>query len=142
MNNHYNQLLDVYKDIYLLNSLGGILYWDLNTGRVPKAGLEYRTQQFNWIKRETHKRKTSETMKKLLLLCEKDETLDSLERRNVLLLRREYDNNTVLPESLVGKLAVQSNKTLEIWKEAKAKNKFINVISDLEELFKLNIQKA
>lgn len=142
MNNHYNQLLDVYKDIYLLNSLDGILYWDLNTGRVPKAGLNYRTKQFNWIKRETHKRKTSEAMRKLLLLCEKDETLDSLERRNVLLLRREYENNTIIPEDLVGKLAAQSNKTLEIWKNAKAQNKFKLVLSDMETLFALNVKKS
>ncbi|MHA1968733.1 MAG: hypothetical protein ACW964_13125, partial [Candidatus Hodarchaeales archaeon] len=70
MNTHYKELLKKYKEIYLLNSLSGVLYWDLNTGRVPKSGLTYRTEQFNWIKRQIHKMTTSEHTEKLLISCE------------------------------------------------------------------------
>ncbi len=142
MNTHYKELLEQYKEIYLLNSLSGVLYWDLNTGRVPKSGLSYRSEQFNWIQRKTHKKITSQRTEKLITSCEKDDKLNSLEKRNVLLLRREYDNNTVIPEELVGKLAAQSNKTLEIWKTAKAKNQFNIVRPDTEILFSLNVEKA
>jgi carboxypeptidase Taq len=142
MKTNYSDLIDIYKEIYLLNSLSGVLYWDLNTGKIPPVGLNYRTQQFNWIQRQIHKKITSEQTRKLLSLCEKDETLNSLQNRNVLLIRREYDNNTVIPETLVGKLAAQSNKTLEIWKKAKLKNQFQLVLLELVKLFSLNVQKA
>jgi carboxypeptidase Taq len=85
---------------------------------------------------------TSEHTEKLLISCEKDESLRPLEQRNVFLLRREYDNNAIITEELVGKLAAQSNKTLEVWKIAKAKNQFERVLPDLEILFSLNFQKS
>ncbi|MFX0087064.1 MAG: carboxypeptidase M32 [Candidatus Hodarchaeota archaeon] len=139
---NYTNLIEIYKEIYLLNSLSGVLYWDLNTGKVPTAGLNYRTQQFNWIQRQIHKKITSDQTRKLLSLCEKDETLNPIKKRNVLLLRREFDNNTVIPEGLIGELATQSSKTLEIWKKAKVKNQFHYVLPDLVKLFSLNVRKA
>ncbi len=136
---NYADLIEIYKEIYLLNSLSGVLYWDLNTGKVPIEGLNYRTQQFNWIQRQIHKKITSDQTIKLISLCEKDETLNPLQKRNVLLMRREYDNNTVIPEGLIGELATQSSKTLEIWKKAKLKNQFQLVLPDLMKLFSLNV---
>ncbi len=141
MKKHYEDLLEKYNEIYLLNTLRGVLYWDLNT-YMPKNALQFRTKQFNWLQQAIHKRWTSHEFESLIKQCEEDQELDVVQKRNIELVRREYENKTILPLELVGALASQSNKTLEVWKKAKAKNNFQSVVPDLEELFALNLKRA
>ena len=112
MDNSYNQLLNLYKDIVILESVRGLLYWDLNTG-MPEKGLDFRTQQFNWVSQALHNRWTSNKLYALIKKCEKDSSLGKIELRNIELMNRGYENRTVIPADLVGELAIQSNKTLE-----------------------------
>ncbi len=143
MKSAYERLLQKYKEISIINSISAVLYWDMNTGQVPLPhGLEHRTDQFNWLQLTSHKLLTSPDYHKLLIKAEKERQLDSIQRRNLELIRRSYENSTILPDDLVGALAKQSNKTLEVWKKAKADNKFKDVLPDLKELFKLNVRKA
>ncbi len=141
MKSAYDTLLDNYKEIQLLGSISGVLYWDLNT-HMPPAAVEQRAKQFQYISQKVHSLITNPEMGILLEKCEKDSSLDELQRRNIELLRRTYDERTILPPELVGKLAAQSNKTLEIWKKAKEKSDFQIVLPDLEKLFDLNIEST
>lgn len=141
MKKHYEKLLEKYNEIHLLNTLRGLLYWDLNT-YMPSNALQFRTEQFNWLQQTIHKRWTNHKFESLIKQCEEDQQLDSIQRRNISLVRREYENKTVLPLELVGALASQSNKTLEVWKKAKTNNNFQSVVPDLEKLFTLNLQRA
>ncbi|MFX1508148.1 MAG: carboxypeptidase M32 [Promethearchaeota archaeon] len=141
INTHYSELLEQYSEIYLLSSLRGVLYWDLNT-YMPRNALQFRTKQFNWIQKAIHKRWTSPEFESLIKQCEEAQNLDEIQIRNVELIRREFDNRTILPLDLVGALASQSNKTLEVWKRAKAENNFESVVPDLTKLFELNMKRA
>jgi len=141
MNNSYHQLLAIYKEIAILESIRGLLYWDLNTG-MPEKGLNFRTQQFKWVQQALHKRWTSSKLFNLIKTCDNDSSLESIELRNIELMRREYKKRTALPVDLVGALSVQSNKTLEVWKKAKKKDNFNFVLPDLEKLFNLNLKRA
>ncbi|MHA2296844.1 MAG: carboxypeptidase M32 [Candidatus Hodarchaeales archaeon] len=141
MNTAYKQLLDYYSEIITLNSINGLLYWDMNT-YMPLNALEHRTEQFQYIQKLVHEIWTSEKFTNLIAACEKDESLDTIQRRNVQLCKREHENKTILPPELVVSLAKQSNKTLEVWKTAKRKNDFQLVISDLERLLELNMERA
>ncbi|MFX0050802.1 MAG: carboxypeptidase M32 [Candidatus Hermodarchaeota archaeon] len=141
MNNSYNQLLNLYKDIVLLESIRGLLYWDLNTG-MPEKGLNFRTQQFSWVNQALHKRWTANKLYDLIKKCEKISSLGKIELRNIELMHRDYANRTIIPADLVGELAVQSNKTLEVWKKAKKKDQFNIVLPDLKELFNLNLKRS
>lgn len=138
---HYDDLLKKYNELYLLNTVRGVLYWDLNT-YMPRNALQFRTEQFNWIQQAIHIRWVSHEFESLIKECEEDQTLNYIQKRNVELIRREHDNRTILPLELVGALASQSNKTLELWKKAKAKNDFNSVVHELEELFVLNMKRA
>ena len=137
MSKEYDKLLENYQEIQLLNSISGVLYWDMNT-YMPPAAVEQRAKQFQYISQKTHSLIAKPEVGKLLDTCEKDNSLDNLQKRNVELIRRAYNDRTILPAELVGKLASQSNKTLEIWKKAKAKSDFQMVLPDLEILFGLN----
>ena len=141
MSNEYDTLLENYQEIQLLNSISGVLYWDMNT-HMPPAAVGYRAKQFQYISQKIHGLTTKPEVGTLLETCEKDNSLDDFRRRNIELIRRAYDDRTILPSELVGKLAAQSNKTLEVWKKAKAKSDFQMVLPDLEDLFALNVEST
>ncbi|WP_455140104.1 carboxypeptidase M32 [Candidatus Hodarchaeum mangrovi] len=137
----YKYLLEKYKEIYTISSISSLLYWDMNT-YMPSSALEHRTNQFNWLQQTIHKKWTSKKMISLINQSEKDSTLNNVEKRNVFLLKRAVEEKIALPIELVGQLAIQSNKTLEIWKIAKKKNNFSIVQADLKKLFELEVEKA
>ena len=141
MTTDYNKLIERYQEIRLLGSISGVLYWDQNT-YMPPAAVGYRAKQFQYISKKIHQLITDPEVGNLLNSCEQDTSLDELQRRNVVLLRRNYDSRTILPSELVGQLAAQSNKTLEVWKKAKEKSDFKMVLPDLETLFELNMESA
>ena len=141
MKQAYSKLMDIFKEIRLLGSIQGVLYWDMNT-YMPSKGLKFRSNQFNWLQTQIHKKWTSKEIKSLLADCISDPSLDEIASRNITLMSREYENRTALPTELVGALAAQSNKTLEIWKNAKKENNFQIVLDDLENLFNLNLERA
>ena len=130
-----------FKEIRLLGSIGSVLYWDLNTYMPPKA-LSYRSQQFNWLQTKGHQLWISDDVSTLVKQCLENNSLNEFQLRNVQLMKREIDNKTCLPTELVGQLASQSNKTLEVWKKAKEKKIFQDVVPDLERLFELNLKKS
>jgi len=143
MRNAYQKLLKRYEEISIINSISSILYWDMNTGQVPLPdGLEHRTNQFNWLEITSHKKSISDSYFKLLVKAEMESDGSPIQERNLKLIRRSYENSTAIPVGLVGALAKQSNKTLEVWKKAKAQNKFEDVLPDLKELFNLNMKRA
>ncbi len=139
MNEAYKELLNLYSEIKLLHSITGVLYWDMNTYMPSNSmAVEYRSKEFQYISEKIHALITSTRVGDLLAKCNKDQNLTILEKRNVELINRWYLNESSLPLELVGKLAKQSNKTLEIWKKAKAKNDFKLVEKDLDAVFQLN----
>lgn len=140
-NKEYEELLEFYKEHLLLRSLESVLYWDVNT-YMPKAGLEYRAQQFAYLGRKRHELWSQPRLKELLEKLEKNESLNEVQQRNVELVKRQYLRITGLPRDFVSKLSAQSNKTLEIWKKAKQKNDYSLVLPELEKLFELNQEKA
>ncbi|NIO37787.1 hypothetical protein GTO27_08810, partial [Candidatus Bathyarchaeota archaeon] len=46
--------------------------------------------------------------------------LDSVQQRNVYLIKKEYDEQIKLPEDLVSETAKQKAITIDVWKKAKA----------------------
>ena len=65
-----------------------------------------------------------------------------MEKRNLYLINKSYQEQTALPEKLVADLAMQEAITVNIWKKAKAKKDFNLYKADLQKLFDLNKQAA
>ncbi|MCK4847400.1 MAG: carboxypeptidase M32 [Candidatus Heimdallarchaeota archaeon] len=141
MTDVYTQLMNNFKEVRLLGSIGNVLSWDLNT-YMPSKAVTYRSQQFNWLHTKIHLLWTSEETRELVEQFLQIENPDKFQSRNVELMKREIENRTCLPTELVGQLASQSNKTLEVWKKAKEKKVFQDVAPDLEKLFELNLKKS
>jgi carboxypeptidase Taq len=140
----YKQLLSKTKDLIILQSAEGIIHWDMETMMPPKA-VELRSQQLALLSRISHKMSTAPEIGKLLkeITTYSDYgTLDQVEKRNIYLIRRNYDEQTALPEKLVSELTCQQAVTVNRWKEAKKAQKFALLKPELEKLVNLKRQEA
>jgi carboxypeptidase Taq len=70
------------------------------------------------------------------------ESLNELQKRNVYLIRKNYDEQTKLPEKLVVETAKQTAIATDIWKKAKAAKDFSMFKPELEKLVNLKKQAA
>ena len=114
----YKKLMNRAKDMIVLSTAGAIIQWDMETKMPPKA-VEQRSQQLALLSRLSHKMSTAPENGKLLntiLTNPQYETLGQLEKRNVYLIKKTYDEQTALPEKLVSDIAKQQAITVNTWK--------------------------
>jgi carboxypeptidase Taq len=144
LNSNYDKLLAKEKDKVILWSAKSIVEWDMET-KMPPKGINLRSQQLAMLSQIGHRMSTDPEIGVLLEKIEKHpdyETLNELQRRNVFLIRKNYDEQTKLPEKLVVDTARQEAITIDIWKKAKAAKDFPMFKPDLEKLFELRRQAA
>jgi len=92
-----------------------------------------------------HRVSTNPKIETLLSKIEKHpdfDTLNELKKRNVYLMRKNYDEQTKLPEELVTETAKQQAITIDVWKKAKAAKKFSMFKPELEKLLELRKKAA
>ncbi|MCW4007918.1 MAG: carboxypeptidase M32 [Candidatus Bathyarchaeota archaeon] len=140
----YKKLVELTKDLIILQSAEAIIHWDMET-MMPPRGIEQRSQQLALLSRLSHKMSTSPEIGSLLneiLNSPQYETLTEVEKRNVYLIKKNYDEQTQLPEKLVAEIARQQALTVNTWKKAKAAKSFSMLQPELEKLVELNREKA
>jgi carboxypeptidase Taq len=140
----YKRLMTRTKDLIILQSAEGIILWDMETMMPPKA-VEQRSQQLALLSRIKHKMSTSRETEKLLNAIAANPQYDALsevEKRNVYLTKKNYDEQTALPEKLVSEIAKQQAITINTWKRAKAAKNFDLLKPELERLVALTRQAA
>jgi carboxypeptidase Taq len=140
----YKNLLNRIKDLIVLSSAQSVVHWDMETMMPPRA-VEQRSQQLALLSRISHKMSTTPEIGKLLneiLASPQHDALDEMERRNVYLIKKSYDEQIALPEKLVSDIAEQQAVTLNTWKKAKKAKNFAVFKPELEKLLALNKQAA
>ncbi len=140
----YGKLLKKTKDITLLGSVESIIRWDMDTKMPPRA-VHLRSQQLGLLSQIEHRMITSPEIGTLLSKIEKSESyhaLDDLQKRNVHLVRKYYDENTKLPEELVVETAKQRAIAVDVWKKAKATKNFAVFEPELTKLLELRKKAA
>ncbi len=140
----YKKLLGRTKDLFVLASAQSIIQWDMETMMPPKA-VEQRSQQLALLSRISHKMSTAPEIGKLLntiLTSPQHDTLSEVEKRNIHLIKKSYDEQTALPEKLVAETAKQQAITVNTWKKAKNAKNFAKLKPELEKLVALNKQAA
>ena len=128
----------------VLSTAEGIIHWDMEVYMPPKA-VEQRSQQLALLSRIHHKLGTNPEIGKLLNSIQADEgyqTLGEVEKRNLYLINKSYQEQTALPEKLVADLAMQEAITVNAWKKAKAQKNFNIYKVDLQKLLDLSKQAA
>jgi carboxypeptidase Taq len=140
----YKKLLTRTKDLIVLSSAQSVIHWDMETMMPPKA-VEQRSQQLALLSRISHKMSTAPEIGKLLsaiLTNPQYDSLSELEKRNVHLIKKNYDEQTALPEKLVAEISNQQAITVNTWKKAKKAKSFPTLKPELEKLVALSKQAA
>ena len=118
----YEELLARFKKTVLIDTAKGNLFWDMET-YMPPRGIGLRSEQMGALSEIAHQMATDPEIGTLLDKAEKDEgTLDGEGKRNLYLMRKAYNEQTKLPEKLVGDLTRQEAIATDTWKKAKAGN--------------------
>jgi len=118
----YEDLLSKCKDMTVLRSAAGIVQWDMETMMPPK-GINLRSEQLGLLDLLSHKMLTDPAIAELLRAIESSPSfpdMDQVQRRNVRLIRKSYDEAVKLPEALVSGTAKQVTLSVGAWKRAKA----------------------
>ena len=144
LNLSYKKLLERNKNLAVLGSTEAIVSWDMETMMPPKA-VNLRSEQLALLSEIHHKMATAPATGKLLdaMLKHPDfEKLSEVEKRNVELIKKNFDEQTKLPSKLVTAIAKQQAISINTWKKAKAQKNFALFKPDLEKLATLNKQAA
>jgi carboxypeptidase Taq len=144
LQSNYDKLLGNAKDIILVRSVESLIDWDMETMMPPK-GIKQRSQQLAILSKIEHRMITSPEIETLLSKIEKhsgNDVLSDLQKRNIHLIRKNYDEQTKLPEKLVKETARQQAITLDVWKKAKAAKDFSMFRPELEKLLDLKKKTA
>jgi len=138
----YEELMDRYREISLIDSIVKLLDWDLETYMPPK-GAVLRSDQMGVLKRVKHRMLTSDGLDRLLKEAETPKnSYDEVQQRNLFLLRRERDIAVSVPENLVAALEAQKVTTFGAWSKAKAAQDWKMFEPDLEKIVELSSQVA
>jgi carboxypeptidase Taq len=138
----YERLLEIGKELKLLDSVSSIVSWDLET-YMPPRGLMLRSEQLGLLRKVIHRIATNSEVGKLLDKSEGDaNSLNNEQNRNVYLFRRSYDAMTKIPEDLVGQLAKQRAISVEIWKKAKGTNNWKMFEPELQKMVDLSRKRS
>jgi len=140
----YKKLLEKVKDMFILQSATSIIHWDMETMMPPRA-IKLRSQQLALLSRIEHKTSTNPEIGKLLEEIMKHseyDRLNTVQKRNVYLIKKNYDEQTKLPEDLVAETAKQEAITVDVWKKAKATKDFSMFKPELEKLVDLKKKAA
>ena len=128
----------------MLSSAQSVIHWDMET-MMPPIAVEQRSQQLALLSRISHKMSTAPETGKILnaiLTNPNYDALGEVEKRNVHLIKKNYDEQTALPEKLVAELAKQQAITVNTWKKAKKAKKFPTLKPELEKLVALSKEAA
>jgi len=140
----YNKLMERAKEIITLQTVTSIVSWDMET-KMPPKGITLRSQQLAMLSQIEHKMITDPEIGTLLEKIRKHpkyDTLDAVQKRNVYLVKKTYDEQTKLPEKLVVETARQQAITIDVWKKAKAAKDFPMFKPKLEKLTNLRKEAA
>jgi len=144
LNSNYDKLLTRAKDLAVLRSVTEIIGWDMLT-KMPPKGIGLRSEQDALLSRFIHRMSTDPEVGTLLEKIERHPdyaSLSELQRRNVYLVRKEYDEQTKLPEKLVAEIAKQTTIAVDNWKKAKAAKDYSMFKPELAKVINLRKQEA
>jgi carboxypeptidase Taq len=136
---NYEKLMEKTKEIAIFNSAQAVLNWDTETMMPPKA-IGLRSQQLALLSGMQHKMETNPEIGALLEKIERHsncEKISAIQKRNIYLIRKNYDEQTKLPEELVMEIAKQRTIAVDVWKKAKAAKNFSMFRPELEKNIEL-----
>lgn len=140
----YQALLKRCHELGILHSLANLAGWDEQVF-MPKQAGEFRAEQATYLAAEIHKKFTDPAMGDLLKqLADSELASDPYSDAgvNIRKLKRKYEKQAKLPQSLVEELARISVLGQQAWIEARKNNDFPAFLPYLEKIVALKREEA
>lgn len=147
MNQDYQNLLKLSKQIRLFEGVSSILEWDQET-HMPPDGAPVRAEQLEALAGLTHQLKTGENysaaLGKLIDLStgKMVENLSKEQQIALKLFRKDYRLATALPTEFVEKFTKLTSQSLVAWQYARKNNSFQHFLPFLDQIVEMTKQKA
>ncbi|MYG37564.1 MAG: carboxypeptidase M32 [Synechococcus sp. SB0676_bin_10] len=142
----FDQLRHHQRETHVLAGISSCLHWDQNTDMHP-AGAAWRGEQLAWVAQQLHGRQTSSRYGELLADAEAglhqlppDDQGDW--RRNLALLRQQYERQCRLDPALVNALAEAQARGYSLWQEARRNRDFPAFAPALATLIRLRLEQV
>ncbi len=142
MMEQYEKLVSKVKSIIQFGTAIAIVNWDLQT-QMPPKGLVQRSEQLAVLSKILHQMHTDSEIEKILTSLEKkQESLQDIQKREVELIRRNWNRRAKLPEDLVVSEVKQRTIATASWKKAKTKKDWKVFEPELQKLLEISRTKA
>ena len=136
----FDQLLTKLRRVKTLESVGHLTSWDQETKMPPKGGPA-RAEQLALMSGLAHEAATNPDIGELIESAEADSP-DDASAAALREIKRDYQQNTKLPQDLVEEMARCSSLGMDAWKPARKDNHFPTFLPWLEKTVELNNRKA
>ena len=141
----YAQLTEHFATVKKLAAILATLEWDQQT-MLPVKGSEYRAEQIEMLAGMVHQQKTDpripDWLEQVEAECNQNGTADPNVTANVKEIRRQFEKNSKLPESLVKELAKCAALGQQVWVEARKNDDFKKFEPCLQQMMELKRQEA
>lgn len=138
MNNKqsYKELEKIFEEITQLNNIQSLASWDFST-YLPEGSSESRQQELATFSAFIHKLKSSDKVGELITsaLQIKDDELNSIEQRNLALIKKQYDETKIIDPDLQKRYSQLSNETHSTWMKCRKTKDYETLVPYLDKLF-------
>ncbi len=143
-NKSYAELIGNFREIAILSSIEGLMFWDQMT-YLPSKASAYRSEQSAYLAGMIHNRRTDARVGDWLNeLADSPlaEDLSSDNGCNIYHLKRRYDKLVKIPTDLVEEIARTSGQSHQAWVAARKADNFTEFQPWLEKMLSLRKQQA
>ena len=131
------ELANYLKEIEHYTTASNLMYWDMTTG-MPEEAAESRAETMSFMSLQAHRLSIHSRMEEFInFFLEEYDNLDSIHKRMVDQLKKEYDKNKIYPESFVKEFSLATSKGEMAWEKAKNANDFSLFKDSLENIISL-----
>lgn len=136
----YEELSTTWTRLHRLGHLQSIASWD-RAAMMPPKGSEARASAMAEMSALLHRMRTDPRLAELLTRAE-DETLEPMQRANLVEMRREWRSSNALPEALVEASSLAAARCEHAWRSQRPANDWAGFVANLREVLRLARETA
>ena len=136
----YNELVQRSKELFTIGTINALVGWDQRVN-MPPGGVKQRSQMAAYLQETAHRKQSDPRVGELLDIAMQGQW-EPGPAANLREWRRDYDQATKLPPSLIRHRAELTATANNVWQESRAANNFAAFAPHLGELISLSREIA
>ncbi|OJW71369.1 MAG: carboxypeptidase M32 [Candidatus Amoebophilus sp. 36-38] len=134
----YLKLENKLKQLTHLRNLASVLHWDAEIN-LPKGATANRHEELATLTMLTHEMSTSQELGNLIEAATQEiGYLDEWQKSNLATIKRSYEHAQCINPDLQHAYSIATSECEFVWREARKKNDFTQLIPHLDHVFKLS----